>query len=96
MDDAGTAALSYYQDNYFESANATQLLVFDIDETTLSNLEYNMQTGYGADGTDEQWSTWVASAASPAIEATLKVYKAAYASGMSVRAPVFLCWLKYC
>lgn len=84
LNEAGAAALAFYRTQYFPRANASQVLVFDIDETTLSNLAYDRSTGFGATETAESWDSWVQAASAPAIKAVRAVYLEAYAANMSV------------
>ncbi|CAI9114232.1 OLC1v1014901C1 [Oldenlandia corymbosa var. corymbosa] len=72
------------------SGNGKEIWVFDIDETTLSNLPYyarsDVQFGalpYNATRFDE----WVATGDAPAVPAVLRLYKTVLALGIK---PVFL------
>ncbi len=48
-------------------------VVFDVDETVLSNYEHIKETGYGY--VPELWYNWVNSAKAPAIPEVLEFYK---------------------
>jgi acid phosphatase len=46
--------------------------VFDIDETSLSNIEYEVEKNFGYD--QASWDKWVEEAKAPAIKATKRFY----------------------
>ena len=56
-----------------EAGNFTKMIVFDIDETCLSNIPLFQMTQSSI--TPEQWRQWVASARAPAIPVSLEFYK---------------------
>jgi acid phosphatase len=57
-------------------------LVLDIDETSLTNYEELLQSGFNY--TKRDWDAWVDSAMAPAIPGTLRLYKEAQKLGVSV------------
>lgn len=57
-------------------------IVFDIDETTLSNLPHMMKADWGYQPDD--WEAWIQESAAPAIQPCLEVYQAARARGTAV------------
>lgn len=57
-------------------------VVFDIDETCLSNLEHMRESDWGYH--QERWSEWVAEAEAPAIEPMREVYQTAVSRGIAV------------
>ncbi|GMH37382.1 hypothetical protein BSKO_05255 [Bryopsis sp. KO-2023] len=59
------------------------MVVFDIDETVLSNLEEISAAGYGRRN-DETWKKWVTEARAPAIPASLKFFKDLRKNGFSI------------
>jgi len=62
--------------------NYSQMVVLDIDETSLSNLPVYLDNDFSP--TDEQRGGWFDSAACPAIPATLEFYMALREKGFSV------------
>lgn len=77
---AGEQAIDYYTTNQtFPANDPSQLLVFDIDETTLSNVDEFRSQGFIRSADHEPSDDL-----KPAIQAILDVYNAAYAHGMSV------------
>lgn len=57
-------------------------VIFDIDETTLSNYEEMVGADFGYDST--RFNGWVNSAKAPAIPGTLRIFKEAQQLGVSV------------
>lgn len=57
-------------------------LVLDIDETALSNLEYEIGTNFCF--TSESWAEFVAAADAPALQPTLDLYNFAQEQGVAV------------
>jgi acid phosphatase len=57
-------------------------IVLDIDETSLSNLEYELRTNFCY--TSESWAEFVAEASAPALEPTLDLYNYAREQGVAV------------
>ncbi|MBI2516578.1 MAG: acid phosphatase [Opitutae bacterium] len=57
-------------------------LVFDIDETTLSNLPHMRAQDFGY--VPDHWDAWVAEARAPVIEPVRRIYQAARARGVAV------------
>jgi acid phosphatase len=57
-------------------------LIFDIDETTLSNYEEMVGADFGYDNT--RFNDWVNSAKAPVIPGTLRIFKEAQQLGVSV------------
>jgi acid phosphatase len=53
-------------------ANNNSLVVFDVDETSLSNYEINKELDFGY--VPELWDKWIQSAKAPAIKEVLKLY----------------------
>mmetsp|Transcript_3207 Transcript_3207/g.5843 ORF Transcript_3207/g.5843 Transcript_3207/m.5843 type:complete len:330 (-) Transcript_3207:202-1191(-) len=67
------------------SPNATYLLVFDIDETVLSNMAEFEHMRYGKKPYDAEWEhQWQRNASAPALEPMLRLYKSAFEMGLSV------------
>lgn len=57
-------------------------VVFDIDETTLSNLEIMRESDWGYD--EARWHEWMDSAKAPAIQPLREVYQNARSRGVAV------------
>jgi predicted secreted acid phosphatase len=57
-------------------------VVFDIDETTLSNLSHMRERDFGY--VPAEWNAWVAEARAPVIEPVRRIYRAARARGVAV------------
>ncbi|MGJ8725179.1 MAG: HAD family acid phosphatase [Roseibacillus sp.] len=57
-------------------------VIFDIDETTLSNLPHMKETDWGYQ--PDVWDAWVATAEGEAIEPLRKIYQVAIELGMKV------------
>lgn len=57
-------------------------VVFDIDETTLSNLEVMRESDWGYD--EARWHEWMDSAKAPAIPQLREVYQTARSRGVAV------------
>lgn len=67
------------------SGNGTEIWVFDIDETLLSNLPYYAEHGYGLEVFNiVEFDKWVEKAMAPAIEASLKLYEQVMKLGFKV------------
>lgn len=64
------------------SGLAKPAIVFDIDETTLSNLEHMQQFDWGYQ--PEAWSKWVMTGKAPAIPTVRGVYQTARANNVTV------------
>ncbi len=64
------------------SGLAKPAIVFDIDETTLSNLEHMQQFDWGYQ--PEEWSKWVKTSKAPAILPLREVYQTARANNVTV------------
>jgi len=64
------------------SGTARPAVVFDIDETTLSNLDHMRQLDWGYQ--PESWSKWVMTGKAPAISPVREVYKTARANNVTV------------
>ncbi|OVA12460.1 Acid phosphatase (Class B) [Macleaya cordata] len=74
---------------YAQSLNLTgdgkETWVFDIDETTLSNLPYYARHGFGAQPYDPKlFGEWVDTGKAPALPETLKLYKKVISLGFKV------------
>jgi acid phosphatase len=65
-----------------KQANEKLALVLDIDETSLTNYEELLQSGFNY--TKRDWDTWVESAKAPIIPGTLRLYKEAQKLGVGV------------
>jgi len=52
--------------------NNNSLVVFDVDETSLSNYEINKELDFGY--VKDLWDSWIDSAKAPAIKEVLKLY----------------------
>lgn len=63
-------------------ANEKLALVLDIDETSLSNYEELLQSGFNY--RKSEWDTWVDSGKAPVIPGTLRLYNEAKKLGVSV------------
>lgn len=57
-------------------------IVFDIDETTLSNLSHMRERDFGY--VPAEWNAWVAEARAPVIEPVRRIYRAARTHGVAV------------
>jgi acid phosphatase len=57
-------------------------VVFDIDETTLSNLEVMRKSDWGYD--EARWHEWMVSAKAPALEPVREVYRTARSQSVAV------------
>jgi len=64
------------------SGAAKPAIVFDIDETTLSNLDHMQQFDWGYQ--PEAWSKWVMTSKAPAIPPLREVYQTAQANNVTV------------
>jgi len=65
--------------------NATYVLVFDIDETVLSNMAEFEHMRYGKKPYDGAWEhAWQLNATAPALEPMLRLYERAFDMGLSV------------
>ena len=62
--------------------NEKLALVLDIDETSLSNYEELLQSGFNY--TKREWDVWIDSAKAPAIPGTLRLYRKAQELGVSI------------
>ncbi|KAG0618248.1 hypothetical protein M758_4G048700 [Ceratodon purpureus] len=61
------------------------IVIFDIDETSLSNMQYYAAHNYGVGGWDEaSWNTWVSSAKAPALIPMLSLFTDLKAQNWSV------------
>ncbi|GMN37110.1 hypothetical protein TIFTF001_006543 [Ficus carica] len=74
---------------YAKSLNLTNdgknVWVFDIDETTLSNLPYYAKHGFGAEPYNEtSYDEWVAEEKAPALPESLKLYKKLRSFGIKI------------
>lgn len=86
----GQEALAYYtsKSSGFAAGDPSLMLVFDIDETVLSNLGALRNKEFGLGGavaSQSQKSSSSATDMAPAIAPMLELYRAAYRYGMSVR-----------
>lgn len=95
LDVIGKDATQYLTNSsIFEEGDSSNMVIFDIDETLLSNI-----TPYGQEGShDKKLKTgddYTADDFAPALQAIKDVYLAAYAHGMSVCTPfplyLFVC-----
>ncbi|PON54489.1 Acid phosphatase [Parasponia andersonii] len=67
------------------STDGTDIWVFDIDETALSNLPYYADTGFGSEPYNAtKFNEWVETKAAPALPATLELYEALLNLGIKV------------
>ena len=57
-------------------------MVFDLDETLLSNLPFMLDEDFG--GTDAAWNAWMGSGKDPAIEPVRELYRRARRLGVDV------------
>jgi len=64
------------------SASDSSLVVFDIDETSLSNYEYEREVDFGY--TPESWKKWLDDAKAPAIDGTKRLYDFLIKKGFKV------------
>jgi acid phosphatase len=65
-----------------KQANEKLALVLDIDETSLTNYEELLHSGFNY--TKRDWDAWVESAKAPVIPGTLRLYKEAQRLGIGV------------
>ncbi len=63
-------------------ANEKLALVLDIDETSLTNYEELLQSGFNY--TKRDWDAWIDTAKAPVIPGTLRLYKEAQKLGVGV------------
>jgi acid phosphatase len=76
-------AISYLRQRAAKHHEGEKLaLVFDIDETALSNYEEMLKTGFAFDS--EVFNAWVQTASAPAIPGTLRIFKEAQQRGVIV------------
>jgi acid phosphatase len=64
------------------SAGERLVVVFDLDETLLSNLPFMLDEDFG--GTDAAWDAWMGSGKDPAIEPVRELYRVARRLGVDV------------
>ncbi|XP_062024188.1 stem 28 kDa glycoprotein-like [Rosa rugosa] len=82
-------AITYEAYLYAKSLNLTKdgknLWVFDVDETTLSNLPYYARHGFGVEVFNPTlFNEWVSKSTAPALPESLKLYKKLLALGIKV------------
>jgi len=73
-------AKKYAEKNLDKSKN--NIAIFDIDETSLNNLEYMKEFDFGY--TQESWEAWVDSAKATAIQPVLELYLFLKEKGMKI------------
>ncbi|PON54487.1 Acid phosphatase [Parasponia andersonii] len=67
------------------SKNGKDIWVFDVDETTLSNLPYYAEHGFGVEPYNStEFNAWVLTGNAPALPETLKLYKKLLSLGVKV------------
>jgi acid phosphatase len=79
---AGRAIAYLHQRAAHRRPDEKLALVFDIDETTLSNYEEMLKTGFAYNG--DVFNAWVQQASAPAIPGTLRIFKEAQRLGVAV------------
>ena len=79
---AGRAIAYLHQRAAHHRPGEKSALVFDIDETTLSNYEEMLKTGFAYNG--DVFNAWVRQASAPAIPGTLRIFKEAQRLGVTV------------
>jgi len=76
-------AIAYLQRRAARAKQGEKLaLVLDIDETSLSNWDEEVQDDFGY--IEKDWNDWVDKKQAPAIEGTLRLYNEAKKNGVSV------------
>ncbi|CAL4910011.1 unnamed protein product [Urochloa decumbens] len=77
-----------YAERFKLSGNGKEVWVFDVDETTLSNLPYYAKHGFGAEPYDwTKFGAYVQEASAPALPESLRLYKRLQSLGIK---PVIL------
>lgn len=73
FDEVVGLAKSYLQDNLKRHSKSRPAIVLDIDETSISNLPYLLESDFGY--TPGPWQAWVKSDRAQAFPATLEFYR---------------------
>lgn len=84
MEGVAVAVLDYLKD-IIPGEDGKDVVIFDIDETALSNLPYYRKHRYGAEVFDHPlFSKWVEEGVAPAIPAMLSLYKVLQAENWGI------------
>ncbi|KAK8939211.1 Stem 28 kDa glycoprotein [Platanthera zijinensis] len=79
------AAAEYARGLQISSGGGKQIWVFDVDETSLSNLPYYSRHGFGVEPFNATlFDTWVATGTAPPLPESLKLYKELLSLGIKV------------
>lgn len=89
-------AVPYFTAQKTFKQDGTDMLVFDIDETTLSNVAAIRANGYGSGGTSKSATGDQPQGFAPALDAIRDIYLAAYKYGLSVRSHAAKAELAHC
>ncbi|WOK96877.1 hypothetical protein Cni_G05585 [Canna indica] len=82
---AVTAEAAAYAEGLRLNGNGKDVWIFDIDETSLSNLPYYAHHGFGAEEYNSTtFNEWVNTGKAPALPESLKLYKKVLSLGVKV------------